>query len=76
MSYRIISLQVAELKSKLDKKSSVPSRHSYDPAEASRLQGLVKSVYSERCRLRKQMAELDTSEREALLKVSRKVRGS
>lgn len=72
--HNIFFNQVAELKAKLDKKAHLPSsRHSYDPAEASRLQGLVKAVYSERCRLRKQMAELDTSEREALLKVSRKV---
>ena len=65
---------MAELKAKLDgKSSSAPAKHSYDSTEASRLQGLLKNVYGERCRLRKQMAELDTSEREALLKVSRKV---
>lgn len=68
-----IYFQVAELKDKLERKSSPPAKQSYDPAEASRLQALVKNVYSERCRLRKQMAELDTSEREALIKVSRKV---
>ncbi len=42
--------------------------------EHCRLQDLLKSVYGERSRLRKKMAELDASERETLLKITRKVR--
>lgn len=38
-----------------------------------RLQGLLQSVYGERCRLRKHMVDLDASERDTLLKVCRKV---
>ncbi len=41
--------------------------------EHRRLQDLLKSVYGERSRLRKKMAELDASERETLLKITRKV---
>ena len=35
---------------------------------------MVRSVYSERGRLRKHIADLDAKERETLLKVCRKVR--
>lgn len=40
---------------------------------SDRLCELVASVYGERGRLRKHMADLDAKEREALLKVCRKV---
>ena len=43
------------------------------PPRPFRLQDLVQGVYGERARLRKHMADLDASEREALLKVCRKV---
>ena len=39
-----------------------------------RLQGLLQSVYGERSRLRKHMADLDATERETLLRIYRKVR--
>jgi len=48
-------------------------RETFDASEAKRLQDILKSVYGERSRLRKQMAELDASERETLLKIARKV---
>lgn len=47
--------------------------HSHKLTLICRLQDLLKSVYGERSRLRKKMAELDASERETLLKISRKV---
>lgn len=43
------------------------------PPISCRLQGLVQGVYGERCRLRKKMADLDASEREALKRLHRKV---
>ena len=39
-----------------------------------RLQDLVRGVYGERLRLRKHMVDLDTQERETLLRICRKVR--
>ena len=42
-------------------------------SHSPRLQDLVRGVYGERLRLRKHMVDLDTQERETLLRICRKV---
>ncbi len=67
-------IQIAELKVQVVQSS--PTQETFDPTEANRLCEMVASVYAERGRLRKHMADLDAKEREALLKVCRKVRST
>ncbi|CAI8056098.1 Kinesin-like protein KIF18A [Geodia barretti] len=80
--YRVIvhelQQEIAELKCKLADGIKPPPPVVKQPPETSdeskRLQDLVRRVYGERLRLRKHMVDLDTQERETLLRICRKER--
>lgn len=74
--YRIKSLQITELKSRLDTRSTTPTFNIFDTSETNRLQSMIQGVYNERGSLRKSMADLDAAERDTLLRIFRKVRKS
>lgn len=72
--YHIKSLQITELKSRLDTRSTTPTLNVFDSSETNRLQCMIQGVYNERGSLRKSMADLDAAERDTLLRIFRKVR--
>ncbi len=62
-------IQIEELKTQLH----ITARPPLNLREVERLKGVIGNVYSERTRLRRNMADLDAAERDTLLRALRKV---